>query len=63
MICSVEPRSLEDDLSGSDDLLERFLTALGAGLQRGITEGLLALELDAAILAAVRVNWHGLSPC
>ena len=48
IVGGVKARAFEDDLGGGDDLPQRFLSAFRAGLQRRITEGLMALKLDAA---------------
>ena len=58
MVVGIKARTLEDDLGGGDHLLECLLAALRAGLERGILEGLLTLELDTTILTAVGINWH-----
>ena len=58
MVSGIKPRTFENNLGGGDDLLKCFLAALGAGLERGILKGLLALELDATILTAVGINRH-----
>ena len=63
MIGGIEPRSLENDLGGSDDLLQRLLAALGAGLQRIIGEGLLFFELNSTILTTIGIDGHSISPC
>ncbi len=63
MIGGIEPRPLEDHLGGGDDLLQRLLTALGAGLQWVIREGLLLFELNSTILTAIGIDGHSISPC
>lgn len=63
MIGGIEPRALKDDLGGGDDLLQRFLAALGAGLQWVIGEGLLAFKLNSTIITAIGIDGHTFSPC
>ena len=58
MIGGIEPRSLEYDLGGGDDLLQCFFAAFRAGLQWVIGEGLLTFELDSAIFTTIGINWH-----
>lgn len=58
MVSGIEPRPLEDDLGGGDDLLQRLLAALRAGFQRGVSEGLLAFELNSTIFATVGIDGH-----
>lgn len=58
MVCCVEPRTFKDDLGRRDNLLERFLAALGAGLQWVVSEGLVAFELDTTSFTTIRINWH-----
>ena len=58
MVGGVEPRTLENDLGGGDDLLQRLLAALRAGFQWGIGKGLLAFELNSTIFATVGIDGH-----
>ena len=62
MIGRIKARSLEDDSRGGDNLLQSLLAALGAGLQRGIGERLLAFKLDSAIFTAISINRHTFTP-
>ena len=63
MVGGIEPRAFEDDLGGGDDLLQRLLAALGAGLQWIIGEGLLFFKLNSTILTAIGIDGHTFSPC
>lgn len=48
MVGGIKARAFEDDLGGCDDALDGLLAAFGAGLEWGVMEPLLALELDTA---------------
>ena len=63
MVGGLKPRTLKDHFGGGDDLFQRLLAALRAGLQWIIGEGLLAFELHSAILASISVDRHTFSPC
>lgn len=63
MVSGIEPRAFEDHFARGNNLFQCLLTALGAGLQWIIGEGLLAFELHSAILASISVDGHTFSPC
>jgi hypothetical protein len=58
MVSGIEAGAFEDYADRCDHLLQRLLPALRAGFKRRILKGLLALELDAAVLTAIGINRH-----
>ena len=60
MVGGIEAGPLEHDPDRRDDLLQGFLAALGAGLERLVMIRLLALELHSTVLTAIGINGHSL---
>ena len=58
MVRGVEAGTFEYDSHRGDHFLERSLAAFGTGLERGVVEGLVALELHTARLTTIHVNGH-----
>jgi hypothetical protein len=58
MVGGVKPRSFKDDTHWKEDLAQFKLPAFRAFLQDRIVKVLLAIELYAAVIAAVSVDWH-----
>ena len=60
MVCGVEPRAFEDDAYGEEELAQGVVLALRTAHQSRLLEMLVPVELDATVVATIRVNGHAL---
>ncbi len=58
MIRGVKAASFKDDTHGKIDFPQRLFVAFRATGEGRIVEMLMSIELNAAVVAAIGVNWH-----